>query len=1120
VVGIGNQVEPIPGYRLLERLGQGGFGEVWKAEAPGGLFKTVKIVYGCLGSTDDDHNLVHQELKALERVKAVRHPYILSLDRYDIVDGRLIIVTELADCCLWDRFRECRTQGCPGIPRDELLRYLEEAAEALDLMNSAHQLQHLDIKAQNLFLLYNHIKVGDFGLVKDLAGVRAQATSGFTVTYASPETFQGQISRFSDQYNLAIVYQELLTGQLPLSGTNPQQLMLQHVTGVPNLAPLPPGDRPAIGRALAKKPEDRHPSCGDLVRALRQSGGEEAEAVAINESPIWDSGSSHDTPPRKNAATLLPSVEILPTLPQRPEVLGDGVLFPALVVGLGGLGLGVLRQLRKTLCQRHGPAAAWPHLRLLHLDTDPEGTREATEGTPDTVLKESEVLLARLQRPSHYLKAGRECETLQSWLPMGMLSRLPRDQATPVGWRPLGRLAFVTNQPAIAGRLRADLEACMAPEALALAEQQTGLGLRTNQPRVYVVTSLAGGTGGGMFLDLAYEVRYQLRVLGYASAEVVGLFLLTAAGGGGAPLAAANAFAALTELNYFTTNYRARGGRVAALGQPFSRCFVLPLPEETAGTAPLAELAALAGDFLCRDLTTPLGRAADRYRTTVPVSDTGMAYQTFGAFWFAVPRRPLLQRVARRLGHRLVETWRMRDHVDEAIRDWVAMQLLGDRLSPERLTERRGLRSDPASGTSRALRYDHRPADPGGGSQTESRSGRGSHGPYGNRAARGSPWGVRAGYPGRGPEPGRPQVASRAQRQLAELALRALSAPQFRLTGADQAVRGRLLDALGEEAQNQKALGEQRAQEAADLHEQATWWQTKLSQRSRWWGSRTKAAAELLKALRLYARATCQALTFRQVGDLYEGLLAELPKYLRDVQCCHPRIAQFLQRFADTAVRSQPEVDLGLGQYLLPGSCRTLAEAAAHLVAGLAPEELLDLSQNVQTLVGRNLKEQVHLCTAAASFFRDLEEEIYRQVATFAEAQLSKAHAAEVYLEQHPNDEAMPPELSNAFAEASPKLTHSDLPQSSELCILAVPPGAEGTYFHDMAARALPDRKLVTAASTNDIVFYREQLGVPASALPPLGPAGREAYHQLLAGDQLTPHSRIDIVDWSPARRS
>src|SRR5437868_8337654 len=252
-VRIESQAEPLPGYKLIERLGGGGFGEVWKAEAPGGLFKAIKFVFGDLKAAGEDGQRAEQELKALSRVKTVRHPYVLSLERYDIIDGQLIIVMELADKNLWDRYKECRAQGLPGIPREELLRYMEETAEALDLMNEAYQLQHLDIKPQNLFLVHNHAKVADFGLVKDLQGMMASVTGGVTPVYAAPETFDGWISRFSDQYSLAIVYQELLTGQRPFTGTSIRQLVLQHLQAVPDLSALPATDRPAIARALAKK---------------------------------------------------------------------------------------------------------------------------------------------------------------------------------------------------------------------------------------------------------------------------------------------------------------------------------------------------------------------------------------------------------------------------------------------------------------------------------------------------------------------------------------------------------------------------------------------------------------------------------------------------------------------------------------------------------------------------------------------------------------------------------------------------------------------------------------------------------------------------------------------------
>src|SRR5207302_168259 len=228
-----------------------------------------------------------QELKALSRVKSVRHPYILSLERYDIIEGQLLIVMELADRNLWDRFRECRSQGHPGIPREELLRYMEETAEALDLMNQHYQLQHLDIKPQNLFLVHNHIKVADFGLVKDLEGIVASVTGGITPVYAAPETFDGYISRFSDQYSLAIVYQELLTGVRPFAGTNTRQLILQHLEGSPKLEPLTADDRPVVSKALSRDPNNRYPSCSEFIQALRTSVISPRSAAA-GPSPLAD----------------------------------------------------------------------------------------------------------------------------------------------------------------------------------------------------------------------------------------------------------------------------------------------------------------------------------------------------------------------------------------------------------------------------------------------------------------------------------------------------------------------------------------------------------------------------------------------------------------------------------------------------------------------------------------------------------------------------------------------------------------------------------------------------------------------------------------------------------------
>src|SRR5947209_2034456 len=215
--------EPIPGYRLIEPLGSGGFGEVWKCEAPGGLLKAIKFVQGGLDAFDGANAPAEEELRAIQRVKAIRHPFILSMERVERVGAELVIVLELADRSLYDLLREQRDAGRPGIPREALLGYLREAAEALDVMHVRYELQHLDIKPQNLFLVSNHVKVGDFGLVSSLKGVKAGGApaaqlGAITPLYAAPELFDGAISRHTDLYSLAIVYYELLRGTLPFDG--------------------------------------------------------------------------------------------------------------------------------------------------------------------------------------------------------------------------------------------------------------------------------------------------------------------------------------------------------------------------------------------------------------------------------------------------------------------------------------------------------------------------------------------------------------------------------------------------------------------------------------------------------------------------------------------------------------------------------------------------------------------------------------------------------------------------------------------------------------------------------------------------------------------------------------
>src|SRR5262245_21512966 len=117
----------IHGYTLIRRLGEGTFGEVWEATAPGGIPAAVKLIYYTRSQA-----AAQLELDALDLLKTLKHAYLLPTYASFVESDQVVIAMELADGTLRQRLSYCKNENLPGVPVPELLHYMRQAADALD----------------------------------------------------------------------------------------------------------------------------------------------------------------------------------------------------------------------------------------------------------------------------------------------------------------------------------------------------------------------------------------------------------------------------------------------------------------------------------------------------------------------------------------------------------------------------------------------------------------------------------------------------------------------------------------------------------------------------------------------------------------------------------------------------------------------------------------------------------------------------------------------------------------------------------------------------------------------------------------------------------------------------
>ncbi len=257
-------------YKILEKLGKGGMGVVYKAEDTK-LKRTVAIKFlspQSLGNEEERMRFVYEAQSAA----ALDHSNICTLYEIDEAEGQTFIAMAYVD----GQNLEEKLRSGP-LAQDEALDIAIQVAEGLQ---EAHEkgIIHRDIKSANIMITEKgRARIMDFGLAK-LAGrtrLTKVPTIMGTVEYMSPEQTRGEATdERTDIWSLGVVLYEMLTGETPFTGNNPASVIYKIINEEPaTLSPAKPGLPPeldaVVARAMAKDKEDRYASVREFLEDLR-----------------------------------------------------------------------------------------------------------------------------------------------------------------------------------------------------------------------------------------------------------------------------------------------------------------------------------------------------------------------------------------------------------------------------------------------------------------------------------------------------------------------------------------------------------------------------------------------------------------------------------------------------------------------------------------------------------------------------------------------------------------------------------------------------------------------------------------------------------------------------------